>query len=101
MIRHIVMFKLKEFESLEEKLANAQKVKMNFLDLKSRIKEIKSYEVGLNIVNSKSSFDIVINAVFETIEELKKYQEHPAHIAAVHFNSDYSETKVVVDYEFQ
>ncbi|MFC2118201.1 Dabb family protein [Bacteroidota bacterium] len=101
MIRHIVMFKLKEFESVEEKLANAQKVKMNFLDLKSRIKEIKSFEVGLNIINSKSSYDIVINSVFENIDELIKYQEHPAHISAVNFNSDYSEKKVVVDYEFQ
>lgn len=100
MIKHIVMFKLKEFDSTEEKLAAAQKVKANFLELKTRINEIKSYYVGLNIKSSPSSYDLVINSEFENLDDLKKYQEHPAHVSAVNFNSGYSEKKVVVDYEF-
>jgi len=101
MIKHLVMFKLKEFDSAEEKMAAAQKVKINFLELKNRIKEIISYEVGINIVNSPSSYDIVINSEFDSLENLLKYQKHPAHIAAVNFNSAYSINKVVVDYEYQ
>ncbi len=100
MIKHIVIFKLKEFDSSEEKLANAQKVRSKFMELQSIITEIRSYEVGLNIVNSPSSCDLVINSEFDSLDDLKNYQEHPAHLAAVNFNSAYSEKKFVVDYEF-
>ncbi len=98
MIRHIVMFKLRKFDSVEEKLASAQKIRANFLDLKNFINEIISYEVGINIVNSPKSFDIVINSEFKNLEDLKKYQEHPAHLSAVALNSEFSVNKVVVDY---
>jgi len=101
MIRHIVMFKLKEFNSEEEKLAAAQKVKANFIALRQIISEIISYEVGINIGNSLNSYDIVINSEFKSLEDLKKYQAHPAHLSAVEFNSAFSINKVVGDYKIE
>ena len=53
MIKHIVMFKLKEFNSKEEKIKTAIKIKKKFEGLKVIINEIYKYEVGINISKSK------------------------------------------------
>lgn len=100
MIKHIVMFKLKEYNNNIEKLETAKKVKLNFESLIGKINEIVSYEVGINISTSPASFDVVINSDFNNIEELKKYTDHPEHRKAVKYNKQFSVEKVVVDYEY-
>ncbi|KRU28380.1 stress responsive A/B barrel domain-containing protein [Clostridium sporogenes] len=52
MIKHIVMWKLKEFAEGKSKLENANIIKINLEDLKHRIDEVKLIEVGVNINNS-------------------------------------------------
>lgn len=52
LIKHIVMWKLKEFAEGKSKLENANIIKINLEDLKHRIDEVKLIEVGVNINNS-------------------------------------------------
>lgn len=99
MIKHIVMFKLKSSILETERDSVLDKIKKNFESLKSQIPEIKFFEVGLNISESPVAFDYVINSEFNSVEDLKIYSKHPAHVKAVEFNRQYSDTRHVVDYE--
>ncbi|WP_045517636.1 Dabb family protein, partial [Clostridium sporogenes] len=51
MIKHIVMWKLKEFAEGKSKLENANKIKMSLEDLQNKIDALKLIEVGVNINN--------------------------------------------------
>ena len=50
MVKHIVMFKLKDFAEGANKKENALKIKSSLEGLKSKIKEVKYIEVGLLLV---------------------------------------------------
>ena len=99
MIRHIVLFKLREFSSDEEKNDALENVLLNFRSLIGEIPQIREYEVASNIVKGDKSFDVVINSSFDSLEDLKTYQAHPAHQYAVQQNKQWSKNKVVIDYE--
>jgi len=60
MIKHIVMWKLKDFAEEANKAVNAQKIKELLESLKDKIKEIKHIEVGINIINSDASADVAL-----------------------------------------
>jgi hypothetical protein len=98
MIRHIVMFKLKEFSSAAEKQKAAGAVKAELLAMKNKIPVIREFEVGINITADPSAYDVVINSAFNTPEDLETYRVHPDHQAFIAFNKNFSERKAVVDY---
>jgi len=93
------MFKLKEFSSDEERNQAVEDVLLNFRSLIGEIPQIRTYEVEADIVHGDSSFDIVVNSLFDSLEDLKAYQAHPAHQYAVQQNRQWSAQKVVVDYK--
>lgn len=98
MIRHIIMFKLKECAGPSEKIAMAEKVKNELEKLKEQIGFIKFLEVGINTVDLPFAYDIVLNTDFETMDDLEAYRIHPAHKAFIEFNKNYSVAKVSVDF---
>lgn len=99
MIRHIVLFKLKDFSSEVERNDAIENVLINFRSLLGEIAQIRKYKVEADIVHGESSFDIAIDSNFDTLEDLKTYQKHPAHQYAVEQNKQWCEKKVVIDYE--
>ena len=98
MIRHIVLFKLKDFSSELERNEALEKVLLNFGSLKGEIPEIRSFNVEKNITSGPGSYDVIIDSDFDSIEDLRSYQNHPAHRYAVEQNKQWSQTKAVVDY---
>ncbi|NFM46603.1 Dabb family protein [Clostridium botulinum] len=99
MIKHIVMWKLKEFAEGKSKLENANIIKINLEDLKHRIDEVKLIEVGVNINNSQQAYDVVLYSEFENLEDLNSYQNHPDHVKVGEFINKVKEDKIVTDYE--
>lgn len=95
MIKHIVMWKLKE----ENKESNALKIKKDLENLKDQIKEIKAIEVGIDINKSDAVYDVVLYSTFNNQEDLNAYQIHPKHKAAGVFVKEVTVNRVVVDYE--
>ena len=100
MIRHLVMFKLREFSTPEEKMKAAETVRTELSTMKKKIPEIQEFEVGINFTVDDAAYDLVINSSFSTKEDLKTYQVHPDHQAFILFNKNYSAKKVVLDYEY-
>jgi len=99
MIRHIVMFKLKEFENENEKVAAAIVVKKHLDELPLRIDVIRKYDAGIDIRKLNWSYDIVLVMDFENMADLDAYIVHPAHQEFIEFNKDFSVNKVCIDFE--
>lgn len=94
MIKHIVMWKLKDKN--DETL---NKMKNDLEGLKDKISEIKEIEVGIDFNGSDAAYDVVLYSVFESKEDLDAYQTHPEHVKAGVFIKSVVSNRVVVDYE--
>lgn len=98
MIKHIVMWKLKDFAGESNKAENARKIKECLESLRGKIEEIKHIEVGINIIDTESSADVVLYSEFNNIESLNAYQGHPEHVKIVQFVKNVCTERRVVDY---
>ncbi|MFC2101286.1 Dabb family protein [Bacteroidota bacterium] len=100
MIRHIVMFRLKECNTPEEKKNNIIQLKESIEALKNVIPEIKYIELGYNISTKPSAFDLVLINDFESEETLEIYRHHPEHKKVLVLLKEVVENTSVVDYEY-
>jgi hypothetical protein len=100
MIRHIVMFKLREFSDPSEKQKAAETLKRELLLMKKQIPVILEFEIGINEGENPSAYDVSILSSFPSWDDLKVYQVHPAHQAFIAFNKNYSVQKAIIDYDF-
>ncbi len=99
MIKHIVMWRLKDFANGVNKEENARKLKSHLESLKSKIKEIKHIEVGINIKSSDAASDVVLYSEFDSMDDLEAYQRHPEHMKIVDFVNEIRLERRVVDYK--
>lgn len=99
MIKHIVMWRLKDFANGAGKEENAKILKNRLESLKDKIAEIKRIEVGINIGGSDAASDVVLYSEFDGVEQLHAYLEHPEHLKAAGFVNEVRSERRVVDYE--
>lgn len=95
MIKHIVMYKLK---NPTEQNINAMVEK--FMSMQGKIEILKSVVAGADIVKSPRSYDVVLECVFESFEDMNNYQVHPVHIPVKEFVGGLVQEAHSVDYEF-
>ena len=98
MVKHIVLFKLKENLSTEEKQAVIDKFKAAIEALPPVIPSIRKIFVGQNI-NADEKWDICLESEFDTLEDVKFYATHPDHVAAGKILAETKESRACVDYE--
>lgn len=98
MIKHIVMWKLKDFAEGCSREENAKKIKAMLEALRGKIDQIVSLEVGININSSDMAYDAVLVSEFEDEQRLKEYKEHPEHVKVSDFVAKVREGRAVVDY---
>ena len=101
MIKHIVMWRLKDTANDSSKDQNAIMLKKELESLKDKIKEIRHIEVGINVNPSDAAFDVVLYSEFDNLEALHAYQIHPEHKRIVGFVNRIRLDRCVVDYEHQ
>ncbi len=101
MIRHLVLFKIKDFSSESERKEAIQNVLITFRSLVGQIPQIRQFSVQPDCVQGPFSSDVIIDSVFDNLEDLKAYQAHPAHIDAVDLNKQWSESKILGDFFFE
>ena len=77
MIKHIVMWKLKE-GSLENGLPQLKTMLEN---MQGTVKGLKTLEVGINSTPVDTSCDLVLYTEFDSVEALNLFQNHPKHKA--------------------
>ena len=80
MIRHIVMFKLKEFQTPAEKQAKMQEIKDKLEALINKIDVLKMIRVDFNC-NPAETWVIILTTELPTLEDVNTYANHPEHVA--------------------
>ncbi|MEI7695272.1 MAG: Dabb family protein [Chlorobium sp.] len=99
MVKHIVIWKLKDEAHGNERQTNANLVKEKLLALRGRIPGMRSLEVGFDLSRTSSSGDIVLYSEFIDRDALEAYQAHPAHEALKPFIGGVTAERRIVDYE--
>lgn len=101
MIKHIVMFKLKENANGKSAYENALEGKRILDGLEERVPTLKKIEVGINSSDApKSNSEIVLVCDFDDIDGLNEYQSHPEHLKFGRFISEVRESRACIDYEY-
>ena len=98
MLKHIVLFKLKDEAPADEKLAAMNSFKAAIEALPAKISVIRKIEVGLNI-NPGEAWSIALYSEFDTLDDVKYYATHPDHVAAGKLIAAVKESRACVDYE--
>jgi hypothetical protein len=99
MVKHIVLFKLKESLSQDEKMTSILAFKSAIEALPSCIPFIRKVFVGYNI-NASEKWDICLESEFDTLEDVKAYSVHPEHVKAAGILKGVKADRACVDYEF-
>jgi len=98
MLKHIVLFKLKEKAEGAARGDNANKLKRELEALPAKIPQIMRMEVGLNAVPSEAAYDVAIYSEFADKDALAIYQKHPEHMKVVELVKKIVEGRAVTDY---
>jgi len=99
MVKHIVLFKLKDDVPTAEKLAIMNNFKEAIEALPAKISVIRNIEVGLNM-SPGETWNIALYSEFDSLEDMKAYATHPDHVAAGKILADAKENRACVDYNF-
>ncbi len=99
MIKHIVLWKLKNVAEGASREQNASKMKNDLEALRNKIPVIRHIEVGINMVPSDAAYDVALYSEFASEKDLDTYQKHPEHLKVADFVGKVRESRVVVDYK--
>ncbi len=99
MIKHIVLFQLKAFDSESAKNEKLEEIKKGLESLPAKIDVLKSLSVGLN-VNPNEKYDLALETTFDSLVEVDIYAKHPDHVAVGKILREVLEERACVDFEF-
>ena len=94
MIRHIVMFKIKD-----EYKDEIPRLVKNFYGMKGKIEGMVSLEAGADFLHSERSYDVALITEFENREALEAYQTHPVHLPVKKRMGEVRISSVACDFE--
>lgn len=98
MIKHIVMWTLKEEHNGMQKAEIANELKSRLLDLKNKIDQLKSIEVGINAIHPEKNHDVVLVTTFDSFDDLAAYSIHPDHMKVVDFVKEIATGRAAADF---
>lgn len=100
MIRHIVMFKLKESITPEERNNQIRESFELTKDFKAEIPALVEFKLVANSDQAPASnYDIALICDFDSMEGLDQYQEHPVHKKFGAFITGVRESRACIDFE--
>ncbi|MDY4175471.1 MAG: Dabb family protein [Bacteroidales bacterium] len=98
MIKHIVLFSLRDDIEQSVKTSRLEDIKRQFLALQGEIASLRSIEIGLN-VNPKEKFDLALVATFDDLDGLAAYAVDPRHVAVAKQVGEMLSVRACTDYE--
>jgi len=99
MVKHIVMWTLKESAAGAGKTANARKMKELLEALTGKISFLRELSVGIDVFAATPPCDVILYSSFDTRADLDAYQIHPEHLKVVEFVKQVVAARSVLDYE--
>ena len=99
MIKHVVMWKFRDYAEGATKQENVLKVKAMLEALPEKIDFIREMQVNINVNPKESMYDAVLISAFDSLEDVEKYRVHPEHKKISSFVALIREGRASVDYE--
>ena len=99
MINHTVVWTLKDEALGNKKEENMLIMKEKLLSLKGKISEIIEISVGINSIETPSSYDFILNVLFKNKEDLDAYIVNEHHKQVGTFVREVVSKRVSIDYE--
>jgi hypothetical protein len=97
MIKHIVCFKIKE-----EYKNRIEEAKKTLLSMKENVPTVLDINVGIDLLHSERSYDIILEVWLESMEHLAIYQQDLYHCTVVKpLMHEIRCASVAVDYEVE
>lgn len=98
MLHHWVLFALEGFESPEHKAKHLLDCKVSLENLVNQIPELESMHVHIN-ENPLESYDLALEAIVASMEDLNAYAMHPNHQTIVKESiKPYLKSRACVDF---
>jgi len=94
------MWKITDHFNNRNKAQLIEELKNRLLELKTKIAEIQTLEVGINGADFDKNSDVALVTDFANFEDLAAYAIHPEHLKLVQFVREISVAKTAVDYEY-
>ena len=101
MIKHIVIWRVKNRENDADREETARAIKQKIEAMRGRIPGLRHIEGGVDFSRTAASCDIVLYAELESREALAGYHVHPAHEEFKTFIGPRQTERRLVDYEIQ
>jgi len=98
MVKHIVVWKLKDELAAEQREHVLRQIKQGFEALHGVIPGLTHIEIGVDFSKGSDSADIVLYSEFVSREALDGYQNYPGHLAMVPLVRELRVERRVVDY---
>ncbi len=99
MVKHIILWKLKESLSPEEKTSVKKNMKEQLEALAGKVPGLTEIIVRTDPLAS-SNAEVMLDSTLESEEALKGYQTHPEHVkVADTYVRPYTEVRMCMDYE--
>lgn len=99
MVHHIILWKIKEDKTTEEKQLIMENVKKGLEGLKGQVPGIEHIHVQIDKLET-STMDLMLDSVFTDAAALKNYSTHPAHVqVADTYVRPYMQLRSCIDYE--
>lgn len=99
MIKHIVMWKLKDHAEGADRAANAAELKRRLDTCAGIVPGMLKFEVALAQPGLEATYDAILYSEFDSKEALDAYVAHPTHKAVVPFIGAVREARQCMDYE--
>jgi len=99
MVKHIILWQLKDELSGEEKAKVRADIKVGLEGLAGKIPGLIDIHVQTEMLDS-SNADLMLDSTFEDADSLKGYAVHPEHVAVADGAvRPYTKSRVCIDYE--
>jgi len=99
MLKHIVMWKLKDQAEGADRAANAAEMKRRLDECANIVPGQLAFEVVLAQPGLEATYDVVLYSEFTDRAALQAYIDHPTHKAVVPFIGAIREGRQCMDYE--
>lgn len=101
MVKHIILWKLKEELSEQEKNEVKKGIKQGLESLVGKVPGLVEVHVQIDNLLASSNADVMLDSTLESAEALKGYAVHPEHVAVASTKvRPYTAQRTCIDFEF-
>lgn len=102
MVKHIILWKLKDEYTEQEKVEIRKGIKAGLESLKGKVPGLLDIKVIADGRLASSNADVMLDSTLESHEALKNYAVHPAHVEVANTKvRPYTAVRSCLDYEVQ